>query len=244
LIDEIRGLAIVNMVAYHLAYDLDGIMGFELPWFHGAAGQAWQTAICVTFLLTAGACTSYSRRPFARALKVGACAAAITAATSLLYPSQAIVFGILHCMCVSMLVRAAFAKPLSRVGGIVGFAASALLALGTWRLMYGYVGLGAAAAKLPGWLYETKWLFPLGFRDAGFRSADYFPLFPYMFVFIAGGFTLRNRYGLNGAQKLPAWARREHIRPLAFLGRHSLLIYMLHQPALLAALHLAQLAAP
>ncbi|MDR2771092.1 MAG: DUF1624 domain-containing protein, partial [Clostridiales Family XIII bacterium] len=107
-----------------------------------------------------------------------------------------------------------------------------LLALFTRNVVNGVLGLGPFIVELPSFLYRTSWLFPFGFRSAGFYSADYFPLFPYLFVFLAGSAagTL--------VKHLPAAARRAHIRPLAYLGRHSLLIYLLHQPIAITLLGL------
>jgi uncharacterized membrane protein len=232
VLDELRGLAIVNMVAYHLCYDLTVIYGFDWPWFFSFGAEIWQKYICISFLLIAGICTRHSTRPVIRALKICFCALLVSAATYLALPDQAIYFGILHCMGASMLLCAIFRRMISRGAPIVGLVVSLILILLTWNLSDGFIGIGAAAFRLPEILYSTPWLFPLGLRDAAFRSADYFPLLPWFFVFLAGafagGWTLRASSG----------ARAEHIRPLAFLGRHSLFIYVLHQPVMVGVLSL------
>jgi uncharacterized membrane protein len=231
ILDELRGLAIVNMIAYHLCYDLVVLYDVDWPWFYGKQAGIWQEGIAVSFLFIAGICTAYTRRPYARVLRIGACALLITAATRLLYPDQFIVFGILHCMGASMLVYALARGAFARTPGWAGFLACLLLICATWNVVHGFVGAGAFSLELPAALYTTDFLFPLGLRNAAFRSADYFPLLPYLFVFLAGGFAGR------WTRNLPAFIRREHIRPLAFLGRHSLLIYMLHQPALMGIVY-------
>jgi uncharacterized membrane protein len=236
LLDELRGLAIANMAAYHLCYDLTYIYGLGWQWFSGRWAGLWQLYICVSFLLIAGICTGHSERPYLRALKVAACAAAISAATFLAYPEQAISFGILHCMAASMLLFALLRGPFSRIPALPGFAAAALLALVSWNVAKGYIGFeGLWVYRLPGFLYGTDWLFPLGFRSPSYRSADYFPLLPYFFVFMAGVFC-------RFAQTRPTFAERPHARLLAFAGRHSLPIYMLHQPAIMGVLYLLYLA--
>ncbi|MDR2355150.1 MAG: DUF1624 domain-containing protein [Clostridiales Family XIII bacterium] len=232
ILDELRGLAIVNMVAYHVCYDLVYIHGFNLPWFHGTLAGAWQTYICVSFLFIAGVCTKLSRRPFVRAFKICACALLVTAVTIYAYPDLRIVFGILHCLGASMLLYALFGRFLRGLPSPVGFALALLLALCTWDVTSGVLGFGPFSADLPAFLYKTAWLFPFGFRNANFYSADYFPLFPYLFVFLAGS--------AAGAlvKYLPPAARRMHIRPLSYLGRHSLILYLLHQPVAIALLGL------
>ena len=67
----------------------------------------------------------------------------------------------------------------------------------------------------------------IGFPQAGFSSTDYFPLLPWIFLFATGYFLysflqekgLINR--LFGKWKVPG---------INFLGKHSLIIYMIHQP--------------
>ena len=75
---------------------------------------------------------------------------------------------------------------------------------------------------------ENRWLYPVGFMYQGFSSADYFPLMPWLFLFIMGtvlgGWCLKNRENRILTAPLPA--------PMTFLGRHSLLIYLIHQPVL------------
>jgi uncharacterized membrane protein len=236
LLDELRGLAIANMAAYHLCYDLSYIYGLGWQWFQSEWAGLWQICISVSFLLMAGICTGHSGRPYMRVLKVAACAAAVSAATFVLYPEQAISFGILHCMAASMLLFALLRGRISRIPALPGFVFAALLALISWNVARGYIGFeGLAAYRLPEFLYGTDWLFPLGLKGPSYRSADYFPLLPYFFVFMAGAFC-------RFAQTRPAYTERPRIRPLAFMGRHSLLIYMLHQPAIMGLLYLLSLA--
>jgi uncharacterized membrane protein len=232
VLDELRGLAIVNMVAYHVCYDLVYIHGFDWSWVCGARAGVWQEYICISFIFIAGVCTCFSGRPFIRAFKVCACALLITAFTLYAYPAQLIIFGILLCLGASMLIYAIF-EPLFRSLPVpVGFVLAILLALATRGVVNGIFGIGSFSVSLPAFLYGTDFLFPFGFKNAGFFSADYFPLLPYMFVFFAGS--------AAGplAKRLPNVVRRLHVRPLAYLGRHSLLIYLLHQPVAITLLGL------
>ena len=78
------------------------------------------------------------------------------------------------------------------------------------------------------------YLYPLGLTASDFASADYFPVIPYIFMYFAG----RGLYKPVNNGWMPD--RLYHMRPgvLAFIGRHSLLIYVLHQPLLLGILWL------
>ena len=72
------------------------------------------------------------------------------------------------------------------------------------------------------------WRFPLGLGPSGIFSADYFPLLPWIFVFLFG--TWLGRYIKDG--KFPAWFYEASMPGFSTVGRHSLVIYVLHQPVL------------
>lgn len=97
-LDELRGLAIINMILYHLCWNLDRLVGISLPWYHQTAANIWQLYICGSFLLLAGMCIHYTRRLFRHILTLAGCAALITIVTYFAGSQTLIVFGILHCM--------------------------------------------------------------------------------------------------------------------------------------------------
>ena len=99
----------------------------------------------------------------------------------------------------------------------------------------GYLGIGELQLfELPRRLYSVPFLFPLGLPGPGFYSADYFPLIPWIFLFWAGLFLWRflRPYAEETVRGWPA------CRPLVWLGRHSLWVYLLHQPVLLGFIFL------
>ena len=77
--------------------------------------------------------------------------------------------------------------------------------------------------------YQLPGGFLIGLPNAGFHSADYFPLLPWLLLFLTGMYLSKalHRHMLARAEKL-------EIPFLSWIGRHSLLIYLLHQPVLLA----------
>jgi uncharacterized membrane protein len=102
-----------------------------------------------------------------------------------------------------------------------------LLYILTRGISSGYLGFGGGLAlHLPNVLYTTNWLAPLGIYSSTFSSSDYFPLFPWLFVFLAGTFLGR----FAAAEKFPQFTYKSHIPPLSFMGRHALIIYIVHQP--------------
>ena len=87
----------------------------------------------------------------------------------------------------------------------MGLAVCAVLFLITMPVSDGYLGLpGTLAWKIPAGWYEFGWLFPLGIHRADFFSADYFPLFPWIFLFFCG--TYIGRWARNG--KFPDFTYR------------------------------------
>ena len=89
------------------------------------------------------------------------------------------------------------------------------------------------AARLPeSWYTASPWLFPLGFPQPWFASADYFPILPWTLLFLAGSYL-----GVWArAGRLPSFCYRGCVPALRTLGRKSLWIYLLHQPVLILLL--------
>ena len=83
--------------------------------------------------------------------------------------------------------------------------------------------------SLPDGWYRNLLTAYLGFPPRSFRSSDYFPLLPWLFLFVAGYFLYRILHSKGWDQKLFS---RGQFPVLNFLGRHSLIVYLLHQPLL------------
>ena len=84
---------------------------------------------------------------------------------------------------------------------------------------------------------QTPQLWLFGFTTPDFASADYFPLLPWFFVFLLG--TWAGRYVKAG--RLPQWFYTAKAPRLALVGRHALVLYVLHQPLLYALTMLLRL---
>ena len=96
LLDTLRGLCLLNMVAYHGMYDLVDIFGLPSSWYWGLPGYLWQQSICWTFILLSGMCWQLSRHHLKRGLILVGCGAAITLVTLVVMPSQRILYGVLN----------------------------------------------------------------------------------------------------------------------------------------------------
>lgn len=229
LFDEVRGLCLILMVFYHGMLDLV-TSGVDLTWFFSSVMQRFlQPAVAGTFIFISGAVSRYSRSNLRRGLAALACAFAVTAVTFFVMPATPDLFGILHLLGVCMLLFIPLRPLLDRIRPAAGICLFAVCFLATYNLPWHVVGMGPLSARLPDALYSNPYLFWLGLPAPGFVSADYFPLFPWAFIFFAGA-----SFGVLAKKKrLPAMFYRGHCAALSRIGRHSLLIYLAHQPLLI-----------
>ena len=223
VLDTIRGLALVSMILYHASWDMVYMFGADWPWYHGFAAHVWQQSICWTFILLSGYCWSLGRRQLRRGLTVFLCGALITAVTWFFMPGNLVYCGVLTLLGASSMLLVPLAPALERVPAQAGAAGSFLLFLVTRDVNAGFLGFeGMRFAALPAGLYRDHLTALPGFPPADFFSTDYFSLFPWFFLFLTGWFLFRLR---------PEEVREIRRVPLVTaMGRHSLLIYMLHQP--------------
>ena len=230
LLDTVRGVCILSMVAYHGMYDLVDIFGLPSAWYTGLPGYIWQQSICWTFILLSGMCWQLSRRHVKRGLLLVGCGAAITAVTWLVMPSQRILYGVLNLLGLSALLLIPLDKLFRKIPAWAGLGGALLLFALTKNVSRGSLGFeGLVLCPLPEWLYVTDLLAVAGFPSPGFWSTDYFPLLPWFFLFCAGYFL----WGLLSQSERAKERLASGVRPLSFLGRHSLIIYLAHQPVLM-----------
>ena len=223
-LDELRGFTVISMVLFHASYDLAYIHGIPMPWFtNGIFQDVWRASISWTFLALAGWMTAFSRSNLKRAGVYGCCALAVWAATTIAAVDTPVNYGILFCMAASTLLYALIEKPLGHIDPIAGMVCSLAIFALTW--------------SVPRTVYDVEHLAWLGFPSPTFASGDYYPLVPFAFMYLAGAFAVRvhKRYGQG---RYPAFMMRSHCQALSFVGRHSLLIYLVHQPIIVGLLML------
>lgn len=229
LMDELRGFAVLCMVFYHAFYDLASL--FSVGWGQRLLDffQPAEPFFAALFILISGISSRLARSNLVRGAKLLAVALLMTAVTFWLFPEEQILFGILHLLAFSMLFFALFEKAFNKISPIVGMLITAALFWFSFHLHDGYVGFSPwFKLSLPAQAPEGFFFFILGFPDAHFSSADYFPLFPWLFIFLMGTF-----WGVYAqANRFPRFTYVSRSRPLQFLGRHALMIYILHQPVL------------
>jgi uncharacterized membrane protein len=232
-VDAVRGIAIVMMVLYHLVYDfyyfgLSDMVFTHAFWFY------FQRTTASTFIALVGVSLalryqSYRVRagqiPFLPLLRRGITilgwGMVITAITWFaLGPRLAVRFGILH---------------------FIGVATVAAYPFLQWRwpnLVLGVLFL-MVGQTLQTLSFDRPWLMWLGFEPAGHVAVDYFPFIKWFGVVLLGIFLGHTLYGPQGRQfVLPGGTGWLPLTTLAWCGRYSLPIYLLHQPVLLGILFL------
>ena len=195
----------------------------------------WQQSICWTFLLLSGFCWSMGRRHLKRGLLVLGVSFIVSAVTILVMPESQILFGVLCLIGSAMLLMIPLDKVLCKVNPYVGAILAFFLFLVTKNVPEGTLGLaGRSVMKLPQRWYANLFTAYLGLPAKDFYSTDYFPIIPWVFLFITG-------YFLYHIFRKRNWLRlfeKQGIASLSFMGRHSLILYVAHQPVIYGVLYL------
>lgn len=230
LLDEVRGLSILLMVIYHFFYDIVVLYGVNIPLFYSPGLNMLRDFFAGVFIFISGTACRFSRNNLKRGVQCFGLGMVMTYVTAVALPNDPIVFGVLHLLGVCMVLFGLFGRFLDRVPVWAGLVGCVLLLILTWSMKDGFFGLpGLFTLDYPEFLTQSGLFFPFGITGAGFASADYFPLFPWLFVFLAGAF-----FGVPvKAGKMPAFFYKKHLPPLAFVGRYTVWIYLLHQPVLM-----------
>lgn len=242
-LDEVRGFAVLCMVFYHAFYILGSMYGYEWANRLFAFFMPVQPFFAGLFIFICGISCSLSKSNFKRGLKLAGAAAVITVSTAVIMPilnfvECEIYFGILHLLAVCVLTCALLEKPLGKASPLAGIIVCAVFYPFTSGISTGFLSYGEILTlKIPNTLYGNNWLAPLGIYAPGFFSADYFPVFPNIFIFFAGVFAGRY-FKSNG---FPEWAYPQRIKPLGILGRNALIIYIAHMPLIYALTELVRL---
>ena len=233
VLDNLRGLILLSMIAYHTVWDLVHIFGNDWKWYESETGFLWQQSICWGFILLSGFCFSLGRHKLKRGLTVFFAGALVTLVTCVVMPQNRVVFGVLTMLGSAMLLMIPLEKLLKKWNPLIGITVTLTLFVITRNVNDGVLGFGPwNICELPDSWYANLFTAYLGFLPRGFFSTDYFSLFPWIFLFVAGYFL----HGISEKYHLMEKMKQADSGILGWLGRFSLPIYMLHQPIIYGVL--------
>jgi len=225
-IDAARGVALAGMVVYHLIWDFAhfGLIAPTLPF--APATRALSHVVAGAFLALVGVSLALAhphglrRAAFLRRLAaIAGAAALVTAASYAIDADEPILFGILHCIAASSLIAALF------------------VAAPAWAAL----AVGAAAIAAP-FVYSSPAVNPpalvwLGLGTLPPYTLDWRPLLPWAGVVLIGLGLAQAAAARLAGWRWTAWRpMRWPGRATAFAGRHSLVLYLVHQPILFGLL--------
>ena len=228
-IDFFRGCALGAMIVYHFCFDL-AFNGWLIADFErDPRWIAFRSMILGSFLVIAGVSLALAeargqtRAQFwRRVLRIAAAAALVSAGSYVMFPGSFIYFGVLHAIALMSIL----AWPALRWGGWSALLGVAVLAIG--------VTVQHPFFNQP----PLHWVGLMTFKP---RTEDYVPLFPWFGMMLigtgAGAWAARHR---GWPDRLAAWAPPRPLGWVGWLGRHSLAVYLLHQPLLLGAMLLVR----
>ncbi len=217
------------MAIYHFSWDLafhgylDADVGGDLGWRLFARSIAASFLFLVGVSLVLAARRGLDRARFLRRLAlVAAAAVAITVVTIFVFPQSYIFFGILHCIAVASVL----ALPFLRLPVVLVAATAAAFIAAPFFI------------AVP--IFDHPALLWVGLGTYFPQSNDYVPLFPWFGAVLAGVAAARLALAYAPAAPEPPRAARAFV----WAGRHSLAIYLIHQPLLFGLVALAAMLAP
>lgn len=225
-LDALRGICILGMIVVHFVFDLNEFAGLGLTmpgWFNFCQHYGH-----ILFILISGICATLASRSFRRGVIVFCAGLLVTGVTLFMVcvlkfnRSLSIFFGILHLLGICMMLFPLFKKLPVWALAVLG---ASFVALGVWL-----AALEPVAVSFPS--AQGLLLGAIGIRPAGFYSGDYFPIFPNLGWFLLGAVLGRTAYCRRESLLPKVNADFFLLRFFRFCGRHSLWIYLLHQPVL------------
>lgn len=235
LIDILRGLAVIAMIAYHTVWDLVFIHDVEIAGFteDNMVRFFVQRFIRWSFIVLSGFCFQMGKHKLKRGLIVFGGGVIITLVTMVAMPDDPIHIGVLTFIGSAMLLTILPDKIFRHIPGWIGLPICILAFLATEYVPEGILGRDTLSVQLPWQLYANYFTAWLGLPDPLFYSSDYVPLIPWIFAFWIGYFAYSIFKKHNWLDALSC----VRCKPLEWIGRNALLIYMLHQPIVYGVLY-------
>jgi uncharacterized membrane protein len=226
-IDIARGAALVAMAIYHFTWDLE-FFGYVPPAMTAVGGwKLFARSIASSFLFLVGVSLFLGHAKgirwkgfWRRLAMVAGAALAISLVTYIAVPGGFIFFGILHQIALASVLGLAFL----RLPAIMTLIAAAAVI--------------AAPHYLQSDFFNDPWWWWTGLSESRPRSNDYVPVFPWFGAVLAGIAAAKIAEQTSLFAKIATLRSPKWSWPLVFGGRHSLAVYLIHQPVLISSVWL------
>ena len=239
-LDTLRGIAMIFVIFMHISWDLRYLVGLaecgylNAPWFEGLMHPFF----LVVFVGVSGVCCTFSRSNLKRGIKLVLVALALSAGTAVatycFNMDCLIIFNVLHLLSLGIFIYA-LVEFLEKKTGTSPRLTNVLLGfIGVIIIIFGMT-ISAYNFKV-----DSVLLIPTGIiMNCTPSMADYMPIFPWLGVFLTGALVGRVCYKDKTSAVPPKHAVTRRITaPFEFIGRHSLLIYLAHQPIVIGICYL------
>jgi uncharacterized membrane protein len=204
-IDVLRGFAVLLMIIFHIAFDLNSFGFVSIDFIENAFWFSFPRFIVTLFLLCVGMGLALAHKGGVRWVsvrrrfyKIGGWALVITIITYFLFRRNFVYFGILHCIAITSVVGVFFVR------------------LPTLSLVIGIILVVSNFIFQPTLIPMSDWL--------KVSPMDYIPFYPWFGVVLLGIYLESINF-----HRIPI-KRSFKTRPFEFMGKHSLKIYLLHRP--------------
>lgn len=208
-IDAVRGILIIGVIIYHFIYNLVALEIIPANILYNPLMNFIQYFGACLFIMISGVSAKFSRSNLKRGIRTLLFGMLLTLATYILNPNAFIVFGILHFLGVASIIYS--------VIGDINIHPSIFIIL----FFISKVILDRT--------YHIKHLWIFGITDNSFISTDYFPIFPFIFIYYLG--TKMADY----IKRMPKdnLIYKYDNKLLSYVGRNTIYIYIIHQPILI-----------
>ena len=219
IIDTIRGVCIILVVLYHLIYDLTYIFPIGISFIASPYMNLFRDSFVGVLIFISGVSCNFSKSNFKRGIKLLVIALIFSFVTYFL--DMLISFGILHFFGVSLIITSLLSKYLKKLPCIKSIVFFIIL----FFVFY------IVNPELPNDKGNIVY-FILGLTPFYMYSSDYYPLIPWIFLIFSGYF-----FGIYMKKYDKVWYYYGN-KVLNKIGKHTLIIYIIHQPIILALLYI------
>lgn len=239
-LDFLRGFALFMMILMHFAYDLRNFFGLDV--FRIIEARYFWVFIhpffIVIFVGISGICCTFSRNNLRRGVKLAGVAVGLSIVTAIATYGFSIdcliIFNVLHLLAVGILVYTFICFVEKKIGASKEKTEILMVFVGLWTIL-----IGSEIGNYYYGIIEGSYLVPFGICGSNTPfMGDYMPIFPWIGVFLIGAVVGRKYYFskktmFGGAPEIV----HKISRPFEFMGRHSLIIYLVHQPVLFGLMY-------